>query len=355
MQQSCLPVKRACLILGLNPKRLNRWKERFLTHGLFGLNDKLPIAKCRLHALLDSEKKEIVSYALNHPEQHHREIQFNLDKLSGAHVSFSSVYRQLKRSRLIKEHRFLKSKGGNEKPVAACPHEIWGVDITYIRVGKGFWYLIAVIDLYSRYIVGWELSPTMTGDDVKRVLDFTLLEFGFHDKEQRPRIHSDNGPQMKAHTLKQFFFNLGMSRDFSRPHTPQDQAIIERFFRTLKQEEVYRNEYEAATQARDAISKFIGYYNHRRPHQGIGFVTPHQMLTGQAEQIIKERKQRLLLAQETRKLRNRQNRERFTLNPVELSHLQASVQVGLSSKPQKEGVQEPKVLRNEFAKVSQRV
>ena len=80
--------------------------------------------------------------------------------------------------------------------------------------------------------------------------------------------------------------------------------MLERFFRTLKQGEVYHEEYENHYQARDGISKFIDYYNHRRPHQGIGFVTPYQKLTGQGETIIKERKARSIVAQEIRKIEN---------------------------------------------------
>ena len=65
-------------------------------------------------------------------------------------------------------------------------------------VNDKFWYLIAVIDLYSRYIVGWELSSSMRADDVKRVIDFSLLEFGFYESENKPRIHMDNGPHLSA-------------------------------------------------------------------------------------------------------------------------------------------------------------
>ena len=83
--------------------------------------------------------------------------------------------------------------------------------------------------------MGWELSSSMRADDVKRVIDFSLLEFGFYESERKPRIHMDNGPQMTAKTLKAFLRGLGMINEYSRPHLPQDSAEIERFFRTLKQ------------------------------------------------------------------------------------------------------------------------
>lgn len=75
------------------------------------------------------------------------------------------------------------------------------MDITFVSVGGDFWYLIAVIDLYSRYIVGWDLSATMTSRDVQRVIDLALLQYGFYERENKPKIHSDNGSQVKDHTI----------------------------------------------------------------------------------------------------------------------------------------------------------
>jgi len=94
--------------------------------------------------------------------------------------------------------------------------------LTYILIGKGFWYLIGLIDLYSRYVVGWELSADSTAQDVQRVIDFTLAEWGFHEKQTKPVIHSDNGPQMKAKSPKKFLKDLCVLNEYSRPHIPQD-------------------------------------------------------------------------------------------------------------------------------------
>lgn len=176
--------------------------------------------------------------------------------------------------------------------------------MTYILIDKAFWYLIAVIDLFSRYVVGWELSPSATSRDVQRTIDFALAKYNLYNQEAKPTIHSDNGPQMKAKTFKKFLRDLGILNDYSRPHIPQDLAVLERLFRTTKQEEVYRNEYLNHLQARDNLSSFFDYYNHRRPHQGIGNVTPYDRLTGQDTEIIKLRKSNNKLAQQRRRLEN---------------------------------------------------
>jgi len=273
--------------------------------GVDGLVDEKPLAKIIPNKLLNEEEQAIFDYANLYPEQRHREIQFNLDQQKVTTVSFSSVYRRLKERNLIKEHHLKVSKHKKGKLTASYAHEIWLVDISFISVKNGFWYLIAVIDLYSRYIVGWDLSATMTSKDVQRVVDFALLQYGFYEREAKPKIHSDNGSQMKAKSFKAFLRDLGMLNEYSRPHVPEDQAVLERFFRTIKQGEVYQEEYENHYQARDRISKFIDYYNHRRPHQGIGFVTPYHKLTGQEQKILKERKARAIVAQEIRKILNR--------------------------------------------------
>jgi len=107
---------------------------------------------------------------------------------------------------------------------------------------------------------------------------------------------------MRAKSFKAFLKDLGILNEYSRPHVPEDQTVLERFFRTIKQREVYHQEYENHYQARDEISKFIDYYNHRRPYQGIGFITPYEKLTGQEEGILKERRARVIAAQEIRKI-----------------------------------------------------
>lgn len=300
---SKLKKGQACKVLGLNLKRFYFWQSLYTVFGLDGLVDRPPKPQNIVNHLLPEEEKAIDNYSLKYPEQHHREIQFNLEK-QGIYVSNSTIYRRLKAKKLIKEHKNLKPKKPYQKPEATAPHQHWLVDLSYILIGKAFWYLIVVIDLFSRYVVGWELSPTANSRDVQRTIDFALAKFNFHDKELKPTIHSDNGPQMKTKTFKKFLRDLGILNDYSRPHIPQDLAVLERLFRTTKQEEVYPNEYTGPYEARERLSTFFDYYNHRRPHQGINNVTPYDKLTGKDVEIIKMRKINAKLAQQRRRLEN---------------------------------------------------
>ena len=125
---------------------------------------------------------------------------------------------------------------------------------------------------------------------------------------------------MKAKKLQQLLKELGVLQDFSRPRVPEDLAILERFMRTVKQGAVYPGEYGDQYEARDGIGHFIDYYNHRRPHQSLGYVTPHDMLTGsdssavggptKAQEVIGQRKKQHSLAQKERNRINRQMAKR---------------------------------------------
>ena len=146
----------------------------------------------------------------------------------------------------------------------------------------------------------------MTWREIQRVMDFAIEDWGLRGSAEKPRLHNDNGSQLKAKKLRQWLRELGVLQDFSRPKVPEDLAILERFMRTVKQEEVYPGEYPDQYEARGGIGRFIDYYNHRRPHQSLDYVTPYDMLTGRAAEIIQRRKERHLSAQKERKRINRQ-------------------------------------------------
>jgi len=263
--------------------------------------DKAPIAKTIPHRLVKAEQDEIIRYALEHPEQRHRELWYNLDREEKVHVSPSSVYRVLKSEDLVPPHVFGKPHRDKVNPDPKRPHEDWMIDITYIPIQAVDWYLIVLLDVYSRYIVGWELSSSMTWREIQRVVDFAIEDWGLRDSAEKPRLHNDNGSQLKAKKLRQWLREIGVLQDFSRPKVPEDLAALERFMRTVKQGEVYPGEYEDQYEARNGISQFIDYYNHRRPHQSLSYITPYDMLTGKADEIIQQRKERHIAAQKQRK------------------------------------------------------
>lgn len=147
-------------------------------------------------------------------------------------------------------------------------NEVWEVDITYLKLRNGFMYLVAIIDLYSRYIVGWELSNTLDADFCVNLLQRTL-------EVAKPTImNSDQGCQftseewintLKAHSVKISMDGKGRCLD---------NIYIERFWRSFKYENFYLADYQQVDELRKGVKNYIEFYNHRRWHQALDYKTP---------------------------------------------------------------------------------
>jgi putative transposase len=149
------------------------------------------------------------------------------------------------------------------------PNHVWSLDITYIRL-KGDWiYLVAIIDWYSRFILSWELSDTMTVDFCARSLE-RALTYGI------PDIHnSDQGSQMTAKEYLAILLRYPNIR-ISMDHKGRcfDNIFIERFWRSFKYEEVYLKDYQSPREARESIAAYMDFYNYKRFHQSLKYQTP---------------------------------------------------------------------------------
>ena len=150
------------------------------------------------------------------------------------------------------------------------PNQAWALDITYIPMPKGFMYLVVIMDLYSRYIVGWSLSNTMETQWVVNTLKVAIERYG------KPQIiNSDQGSQFTSDDYVGYVKSLKtvkISMDGKGRAT--DNAIVERFFRTIKYEKIYLEHPETGQQLHQVCSQFIQYYNERRDHSSIGDIPP---------------------------------------------------------------------------------
>lgn len=153
-----------------------------------------------------------------------------------------------------------------------APNQVWVADITYIRTFEGWLYLAAVMDLFSRKIVGWSMSKTMTSD-----LAITALKMAIHSRRPSKGLmhHSDRGVQYASHAYQDVLKNHGMVCSMSRKGNCWDNAAMESFFSTLKTECIDEKIYLSRTQAKREIFEFIEIdYNRKRRHSTIGSMTP---------------------------------------------------------------------------------
>lgn len=151
------------------------------------------------------------------------------------------------------------------------PNQVWAIDITYIAMENGFMYLTAVIDVYSRYIVGWQLSNTLVKENQTALLKSCVHQFG------KPEIiNSDQGSQYTSKHWISTVKELGIKVSMDGKGRATDNAFIERWFRTLKQKYVYLYPVKDGLELYAGIEQFVKKYNRTR-HQGIGRVKPEEL------------------------------------------------------------------------------
>jgi putative transposase len=148
------------------------------------------------------------------------------------------------------------------------PDQVWAIDITYIRLRHGFMYLFVIIDLFSRHIVDWELS-----DNLSRQWVLDCLKRAF--KNRRPEIiNSDQGAQFTNKDYVELLQSETIKISMDGKGRALDNIFVERFFRTLKYEEIYLNEYVNLKSLRRGINQYIQFYNEQRPHESLGYRCP---------------------------------------------------------------------------------
>jgi len=155
--------------------------------------------------------------------------------------------------------------------------QAWMVDITYLRGQTGFYYLVALIDVHSRYIVGWSLSNKLDTENCLNALSMALKNERYPDL-----INSDQGVQFTSKDWVNTLDDADILISMTGKGLCHDNIYIERFWRSLKHEEIYLNDYDDEAELRTGIEQYVQFYNNERPHQSLNYQTPAQ-LYGAAE------------------------------------------------------------------------
>jgi putative transposase len=151
------------------------------------------------------------------------------------------------------------------------PNQVWAMDITYIPMARGFVYLAAVVDWFSRRVLAWRLSITMEAEFCIEALDEALAR---HD---RPDIfNTDQGSQFTSASFTGVLLKAGIAISMDGKGAWRDNVFVERLWRTIKYEEVYLRAYETVSEARASIGRYLNFYNRRRPHSSLDRLTPDQ-------------------------------------------------------------------------------
>jgi putative transposase len=151
------------------------------------------------------------------------------------------------------------------------PNQVWAADITYIPMARGFLYLVAIIDWYSRYVLSWRLSNTLDAGSCVEALKEAL-------KNGRPEIfNTDQGAQFTSEAFTGLLERHGVRISMDGKGSYNDNLFIERLWRSVKYEEVYLKAYQDGKEARVGIGNYFRFYNTDRPHQALGYRTPAEV------------------------------------------------------------------------------
>jgi putative transposase len=239
------------------------------------------------------EDRRILAVALESPELSSRQLAAWITDNEGFAVSESTLYRILRREGLVKrlEQQLVAGKEYHTKTTR--PHQMWATDASYFRVaGWGYYYLVTVMDDYSRFILAWKLQKDMSANSLIEVVQEAVDSTGMTDVtvEDRTKLLSDNGAGYVSRAFRDYLCLVGIGHILAAPFHPQTNGKVERYQQSLKRE-VNQLPYELPSQLERAIANFVDYYNYRRYHKALGNVTPADVLYGRREEILERRKE----------------------------------------------------------------
>lgn len=277
-------VSRACDALNVPRSRVYRSRHPSL----------MPLARpTPTHALSETERSA-VREMLNSErfmDQAPRQVYAELLDEGRYLCSVSTMYRVLRAHEEVQERRQVRRHPVYRKPelLATAPNQVWSWDISLMR-GPVKWThfaLYTVLDIFSRYVVGWMIATAQTSDLARQLVSESARRQGILPGQLT--LHSDNGTPMKGKPLVALLEELGIDRSHSRPHTSDDNPFSEAQFKTMKYRPNYPDRFPDIETARTWARHFFDWYNHQHYHSGLNLLTPASVHSGHAETIQQQR------------------------------------------------------------------
>ena len=201
------------------------------------------------------------------------------------------MYRILRASHEVRERRKASRKTEYTKPKlkATAPNQVWSWDITkLLKPNKwGYFYFYAIIDIFSRFIVGWTVSERESAKEAESLIAKCCWEQSIEPEQLA--LHSDRGSPMKSKTVGEMLIDLGVAKSLSRPHVSNDNPYSEANFKTLKSHPTFPSTFENLEKAQSYLQGFVHFYNYEHMHGGIAYMTPATVHNGKAEECLKSR------------------------------------------------------------------
>jgi putative transposase len=293
--------RQALMALGIPKSSYYRWRQKQSSG-----NRKRP-----WNRITQEEEDRVLAVAREFPELSSRQLSAWITDHEGFAISESTVYRILRREGLVKRQETQLMAAKEYHTRTTRPHQMWATDASYFRVvGWGYYYLVTVMDDYSRFILAWKLQKDMSANSLIEVVQGAVDATGMTDMpvEDRARLLSDNGAGYVSRAFRDYLNLVGIGHILAAPYHPQTNGKVERYQQSLKRE-VNQLPYEFPDQLEQAIADFVDYYNYRRYHKALGNVIPADVLYGRREDILRRRKEVQIQTINRRRDYNRDLRE----------------------------------------------
>lgn len=250
------------------------------------------------------------------------------------YCSTRTMYRVLKEQGETLTRRLQRHHRDAVKPelIATKPNEVWSWDITKLRSDRKwtYFYLYVILDIYSRYVVGWMIADCESKDLARQLIQKTALKQGI--QRHQLTLHSDNGPSMTSHTVSQLLDSLGITKTHNRPYTSDDNPFSEAQFKTLKYCPDFPGQFININAAEKFSQKFFSWYNKNHYHSGIAWLTPESVHYGHASNVLEKRHQAMLKAYFKNPLRfNNQQPKLKKLSPAVYINPPRTVKINLGN------------------------
>ncbi|MFC1919695.1 IS3 family transposase, partial [Chloroflexota bacterium] len=276
--------RQALMALGIPKSSYYRWRQG---QSVFR-NRKRP-----WNRITPGEEEKVLKVARESPDLSSRQLSAWITDNEGFAVSESTVYRILRREGLVKRQEIQLIAAKEYHTKTTRPHQMWATDASYFRVvGWGYYYLVTVMDDYSRFILAWKLQKDMSANSLIEVVQEAVDSTGMTDipVEDRTKLLSDNGSGYVSRAFRDYLRLVNIGHILAAPFHPQTNGKVERYQQSLKRE-VNQLPYDLPSQLERAIADFVDYYNYRRYHKALGNVTPADVLYGRREEILERRKE----------------------------------------------------------------